>query len=628
MSPNFTQKLYEKTVSETHPLDTEVLRVKAEDGDISADYNRITYSLEPDTEDFMLTDSGAFILKKPFNYNVAPKYNFTVTARDDSGWNDTATVVINVEDFDNMNPYFSHNLYQASVPENQIGVFTAIFPEAIKAQDGDFGINETVIYSIAAVSPDKYKSNFAIDPNSGVISVLTAFDREEIRSNMIFISIQAAQTNNSLKTAGSVVVVTVEDMNDNPPVFDQTNYNVTLMKNSPVGAVVLKATATDLDQSSATIRVSLTDVNRPEFSSSTYTSSLVTDAEEGKLLLTLSATDRDIGENAVISYSFSAGSSPYLALNSETGAVTLTSAISDVNEETTVELTAMAKDNGVPPLNSTAHVIVNLRIISVVETVAFQNSSYHFKLPENQPEGVVVGEVRASAGSGIYNIAYKLRTYRELFSINSSGAITTRTALDKEQQEWYILDVEAVDTSSPSTSAVALVRVQVEDVNEAPQFSPDVYKASVFSLASANTPVTYVKASDPDVGDEAGLVYSVSDESHFKVDSSTGQVSVVSVADLAGKTTTVEVNATDRRGLQATAKLEVVVVVTEMTPESSDSDWSGEVPLLIALGVLLGLTLIALIITGVLLCESKMKGKPHKKPGKGNFDSEDYMYWS
>ncbi|XP_047434008.1 protein dachsous-like [Mugil cephalus] len=1304
MSPVFTQKLYEKTVSETHPLDTEVLRVKAYDGDSSIEHSTITYSLEPDTEDFMLTNSGAFILKKPFNYNVAPKYNFTVTARDKSGWNDTATVVINIEDSDNMNPYFSHNLYQASVPENQIGGFTTILPEAIKAQDGDFGINETVIYSITAVSPDKYKSNFAIEPNSGVISVLTAFDREEISSNMISISIQAAQTDNSLKTAGSVVIITVEDMNDNPPVFDQTNYNIMLMENSPVGAVVLKATVTDLDQggfvgtleiipdtvpfsigpdgtitvtnataldreaiesfpfqikatensppnnfttaqvtvtlldvndnspvftstsyegkvfanqtigmtlvhvtaedpdagvngeitysidagnnegyfsvdentgvislvkliplvenkilefslyvtasdggttsrsttvqvniiapsdskpqflqevfqatvdeeqepgaviltvgflapgtglpvnltveteadkfaisptgeltptvkldydngphnysvqisisedgvvsdnavvevqvidvndnspvftpssfnqsvpedadigfnvtavtatdkdsgfnkeiryyliggegkfsidrvsgmvsvaaaldretkaeynmlvvaedqgrpvssatatlvvpvsdindnvpsfsdaeyqkevsetesvntilltlsavdpdegangrvsysivqqspssdpavfeldsssgtlrlvqpldysevkvytltvqasdggtpslvgnssvvvtvmdvnnnppefskanydvsvsenlssgtsiltvevtdrdeggfssgyfiytsdtfdiskqgvvslkqnitldretkdsyvfqivavdreldglnataqlnitvtdyndnapqfpsipntltlpegnyseeapgevftivptdpdlgangevvlslltlnplfrfredgmllavgpldresgetldlvvkasdkgspqreSFATIRVSLTDVNdnRPKFSSSTYASSiLVTDAEEGKLLLTLSATDLDIGENAVISYSFSAGSSPYLALNSETGAVTLTSAISNVKEETTVELTAMAKDNGVPPLSSTAHVIVNLRIIIEVETVTFQNSSYHFKLPENKPEGFVVGEVQASAGSGIYNITYKLRTYGDLFSINSTGAITTRTALDKEQQEWYILDVEAVDTSNPNTSAVALVRVQVEDVNEAPQFSLKVYKASVFSIAPPNTPVTYVKASDPDVGDEAGLVYSVSDGSHFMVESSTGLVSVVSVADLAGKTTTVEVKTTDRRGLQATAKLEVVVM--ELMPESPDSYW--KVPLLIALGVLLGLTLIALIVTSVLLCESKMKGKPHVKPGKGNFDSEDYMFWS
>lgn len=37
------------------------------------------------------------------------------------------------------------------------------------------------------------------------------------------------------------------------------------------------------------------------------------------------------------------------------------------------------------------------------------------------------------------------------------------------------------------------VRVQVEDVNEPPQFPPEVYKASVFSIAPFKTPIIYVK---------------------------------------------------------------------------------------------------------------------------------------
>lgn len=42
-----------------------------------------------------------------------------------------------------------------------------------------------------------------------------------------------------------------------------------------------------------------------------------------------------------------------MALDSETGAVTLTSDLSDVKEDTTLELTATAKDHGEPPLSST-----------------------------------------------------------------------------------------------------------------------------------------------------------------------------------------------------------------------------------------------------------------------------------
>lgn len=34
--------------------------------------------------------------------------------------NDTATVLIDVRDFDNLNPYFIHNTYQAVIPENKV----------------------------------------------------------------------------------------------------------------------------------------------------------------------------------------------------------------------------------------------------------------------------------------------------------------------------------------------------------------------------------------------------------------------------------------------------------------------------------------------------------------------------
>lgn len=42
-----------------------------------------------------------------------------------------------------------------------------------------------------------------------------------------------------------------------------------------------------------------------------------------------------------------------MALNSETGAVTLTSDLASITEDTTLELTVMAEDHGRPPLNST-----------------------------------------------------------------------------------------------------------------------------------------------------------------------------------------------------------------------------------------------------------------------------------
>lgn len=42
-----------------------------------------------------------------------------------------------------------------------------------------------------------------------------------------------------------------------------------------------------------------------------------------------------------------------MALNNETGAVTLTSDLAEVTEDTTLNLMAVAEDHGRPPLNAT-----------------------------------------------------------------------------------------------------------------------------------------------------------------------------------------------------------------------------------------------------------------------------------
>lgn len=75
---------------------------------------------------------------------------------------------------------------------------------------------------------------------------------DSISNNLKFFpccrSVQAAQTDDSLKTADAWVSVTVEDVNDNTPEFDRSNYNVELLENSPVNAVLFRAIVTDLDQ--------------------------------------------------------------------------------------------------------------------------------------------------------------------------------------------------------------------------------------------------------------------------------------------------------------------------------------------------------------------------------------------
>ncbi|XP_016139840.1 cadherin-7-like [Sinocyclocheilus grahami] len=179
------------------------------------------------------------------NYNFKVVTQHYVSSQDTGGLSDTATVTITVEDFDNLNPSFDHSLYEASIEENQVGQLSDVTPEAIKAQDGDTGINEPVVYSITAAFPNEYQSYFNIDESTGVISVTTALDREEFEQITVYI--QATQQDDASKTANAVVSVTIEDVNDNPPEFDQDQYTVSIPENSPQGQFVLQTRVTDLD---------------------------------------------------------------------------------------------------------------------------------------------------------------------------------------------------------------------------------------------------------------------------------------------------------------------------------------------------------------------------------------------
>ncbi|XP_024145645.1 protocadherin Fat 4 isoform X2 [Oryzias melastigma] len=718
-SPVFTSESVTEVVPENAEVPLDITAVAATDKDDS--FNKeIRYSLRGGDAKFSIDPlSGMVSLVGGLDREITAQYSVLVLAEDQGHpvKSATATLTIQVSDINDNTPKFSQDAYRVEVLETEAVDFTLL---TLSAEDPDEGVNGIISYSISEQSPSSDPATFALDATSGVLRLVQPLDYSEVKEYTL--KIQASDGGTPSMVGSASVVVVVKDVNNKPPEFNQEMYEVSVYENLASGASILLLEVTDRDEggfsngnflvspsdtfeinkqglvslkkdvtldrettdkynlevvavdqpteglrataqveitildyndntpqfpsipdpleisegsyteeapgeilaivptdadlgpnaevtlSLATphplfqiredgmllavanldretteiyelfvkasdngspqreniksIRVQLLDVNdnKPEFSLSSYVSSiLLKDATEGVMVLKLSATDPDFGDNALITYSFSEGSSKYLALNSETGEVTLTSEVTALTEDTVVEMTAMATDHGEPPLHSTAGVEVNLRLASMIDNVAFLKTSYNFSLSENQPEGTTVGQVLASSGSNLYNVSYALKTHGELFSISSDGSILTLAELDKEQEEWYILDVEAVDTRTPPTSAMTTVRVQVEDVNEPPQFPDDVYEASVFNIAPYKTPVIQVKASDPDVGEQAELVYSLTDSSSFDIDRASGLVYVVSAVGQDGDTTELEVKATDPRGLSSTTKVKVQV---------------------------------------------------------------------
>ncbi|KAG5855650.1 hypothetical protein ANANG_G00051360 [Anguilla anguilla] len=305
------------------------------------------------------------------------------------------------------------------------------------------------------------------------------------------------------------------------------------------------------------ITVTITDVNDndPEFSQTTYSRDiLVKDAKEGDLVLTLSATDRDAGNNSLITYSFPAGS-PLLKLNSETGEITVTSDLLEITKDTTLKLTALAQDHGEPQRTSTATVLVYL----FRPGMDFESSAYNFTVAENEPKGTRVGVVKAFMGNSSVQVTYTLRSHGDVFSVDEQGVVSTLRPLDKETQEWYTMAVEAIDSRTPPNTAVTMVSVQVEDVNEAPEFTSSSYSAKIFSIVPYKYPIVQVEATDQDAGQTGQLVYSLAENSLlFDVEPSSGLVYVVSVEGQAGERS-LKVKTTDPQGLSATADVKVMI---------------------------------------------------------------------
>ncbi|KAI5625920.1 protocadherin Fat 3-like [Silurus asotus] len=619
-APVFEQKVYTATVSEIERVQFQVLKVRAVDADVSPENNRVTYSiLDPAPAEFEVWNDGTVRLRSRLNYNTASFYNFTVKAVDVGNLYDTATVTINVQDFDNLNPYFDHALYQAFIPENQVGPFRAVMPENIKAQDGDMGINQTVVYNKITVTPNKYQPNFSIDENNGIISVTPALDREEIES--ITLLIQAAQQDDSAKIANAIVLVTVEDVDDNAPEFDQSNYTAVIPENSPRDHFILQAKVTDQDQGGfvgtlrlvpdtvpfsidpdgairvktsseldretiqefaftiearekppsnhstmASVNIMLSDENdnSPVFGSAKYEGKVSTDQTVGMLVVKVGATDLDEGLNGQIRYFIEFGNDEgYFSINENTGEITLNKTI-PLLENTILQflLFVTAIDGG--SVSQSASALVDIKAPGDSRP-QFLQKSYEGKVEEEQEAGAEIVKVTFLSVSPATPVILTVETEADKFSVDQlTGTLTTKVKLDHEVQKNYTVLVSISDGVNRDE---ATVYVDVLDINDnSPKFPSSSFSVIIPEDAGIGSSVTNVEATDADSGLNAEIRYSLEGTAGmFAVNPETGFIVVTAELD---RETKHEYNLTmvaqdqGRPSLSATAS--VVVTVTDV----------------------------------------------------------------
>ncbi|KAI5643828.1 cadherin domain-containing protein [Phthorimaea operculella] len=434
--------------------------------------------------------SGDVSLVKPLDYESVRSYRLVIRAQDGGSpsRSNTTQLLVNVKDVNDNAPRFYTSLFQESVSENVPVGFSIV---RVQAYDADEGVNAELTYTL---SDKDYSGNheipITVDSRSGWVYTSGPLDRETQAKYQL--QVTATDGGTPPKSATASVVVVVQDVNDNDPVFSPAQYDVELAEDEPPGTPVVTVTATDADEDNK-LHYEITGGNtRGRFSIA---------SQNGRGLITVSQP-------------------------------------LDFKQERRFVLTVTATDSG--GRSDTAMVNINITDANNYAPV-FENAPYTASVFEDAPIGTTVLVVSATDSDVGVNaqITYTLSSeisneamphHDQEFSINpQTGAITTNKLLDRETMSGYLLTVTARDGGVPSLSDTTDVEISVVDVNDnEPVFKQQIYSASIMEDALVGTSVIQVSATDADVGLNGRVHYELDskdrEEGSFVIDPASGVI--------------------------------------------------------------------------------------------------------
>uniref|UniRef100_A0A8C3VC10 Cadherin EGF LAG seven-pass G-type receptor 2 n=1 Tax=Catharus ustulatus TaxID=91951 RepID=A0A8C3VC10_CATUS len=258
--PVFQSSHYTVNINEDQPVGTTVVVISATDED-TGENARITYLMEDSIPQFSIaTETGAVTTQMELDYEDQVSYTLAITARDNGipQKSDTTYLEILVNDVNDNAPQFLRHSYQGSIYED-VPTFTSVLQ--VSATDRDSGLNGRVFYTFQG--GDDGDGDFIIESTSGIVRTLRRLDRE----NVPLYSLRAFAVDKGLPARRTPVEiqVTVLDVNDNPPMFKQDEFDIFVEENSPIGLVVARITATDPDEgTNAQIMYQIVEGNIPE----------------------------------------------------------------------------------------------------------------------------------------------------------------------------------------------------------------------------------------------------------------------------------------------------------------------------------------------------------------------------
>jgi len=191
----------------------------------------------------IVPSSGEIRTRIHLDYEVRQSYSFTVEAHFRIPSEDppvsltaTATVNVNVIDENDNTPEFVDFPNSLSFPENRTSQEAV---HTITAKDLDSGTNGMLRYEIL----NDVSAKFILGNTSGVLSVTASLDREEQEEYVL--NIRVSDMGNPQRSSENVIMFTLLDINDNPPVLT-SGLVYQVWERIPTSSFSLTATDQDL----------------------------------------------------------------------------------------------------------------------------------------------------------------------------------------------------------------------------------------------------------------------------------------------------------------------------------------------------------------------------------------------
>uniref|UniRef100_A0A8V5GH69 Uncharacterized protein n=1 Tax=Melopsittacus undulatus TaxID=13146 RepID=A0A8V5GH69_MELUD len=291
----------------------------------------------------------------------------------------------------------------------------------------------------------------------------------------------------------------------------------------PIHRLVLTATDGGRPPLTGTMKlvISVLDVNdnAPQFNQSVYKMQLPENAAEGTLVVRVNATDPDEGINSEITYTVAnflpLGGKDVITINPRTGDILLTSGL-DFEDVNVFHFRIEAQDKGSPPLSG--HCKVVMEVLDVNDNAPeVWVTSLSVPVPEDAAVGTVVALLSVSDRDSGENGRVRCTVWPPapfglVSTFSGSYSLVLREALDRERVSEYEVEVRAEDGGAPPLRASRALHVPVSDVNDnAPAFSQAVYTVLVRENNAAGAELARLWARDPDEADNGRVSYSVAE---------------------------------------------------------------------------------------------------------------------